>query len=100
MAAAMTALTLAGGAQASPVRVEAWAFPANQVLVRQRVLRGALETTFPALRVEVQCRGLHPVVLARGGRGFLLIRCTTSLKIPDYIYHLDSQGRMYVTRSS
>jgi hypothetical protein len=93
-------LTLAGAAQGTFGGAQAWAFPKNQVLVRQGLLRQALDRVFPMFApVKVACRGLHPVALTKGGRGFLQIRCSTSLNIKDFIYHLDSRGRTYVTRS-
>jgi hypothetical protein len=97
---AALALVSAGTAQGSSMRAEAWAFPAHQVLVKQGLLRRVLNDAFSSVApIEVHCRGLHPVALASGGRGFLQIRCTTSLNIPDFIYHLDSRGKQYVTRS-
>jgi hypothetical protein len=93
-------LNLAGAAQGSFGGAQGWALPKKGVLIRQGLLRQALDQVFTvSAPVKVECRGLHPVALTKGGRGFLQIRCSTSLNIKDFIYHLDSRGRIYVTRS-
>jgi hypothetical protein len=93
------ALILVGAAQGTLAVDPRFAFPKDQVSVRQRVLRDALEEVFPLSGpVKVMCRGLMPIALSAGGRGFVQIRCTTSLNIDDYLYHLDSRGRVYATR--
>ena len=95
------ALTLAGAAQGTSGNAQFWAFPKSEVLVRERILRQALDQVFPlSVPVKVVCRGLQPIALTAGGKGFRQIRCTTSLSIKDFVYHLDSRGRVYVTRPS
>ena len=94
-------LTLAGAAQGTSRRAQLWAFPTSEVQVRQRILRQALEQVFPSSApVKVVCRGLQPIALKAGGRGFFQVRCTTSLSIKDFVYHLDPRGKVYVTRAS
>jgi type II secretory pathway pseudopilin PulG len=96
----IVALTLVGVVPAA-LDAQAWAFPRSEVLVRQGLLRQALDQVFTmSAPVKVACRGLHRVALTTGGRGFLQIRCSTSLNIKDFIYQLDSRGRIYVTRPS
>jgi hypothetical protein len=97
----IVALTLVRAAQAAFDGAKAWAFPKNQVAVRQGLLHQALDQVFTmSAPVKVECRGVHPVALTKGGRGYLQIRCSTNLNIKDFIYHLDARGRIYVTRSS
>jgi hypothetical protein len=69
------------------------------VLVRQARSVG-LDRLFPVLApIEVRCWGQDPVGLEGGGRGYNHVRWTTSLNAPDFIYHLDRRGRLFVTRS-
>ena len=100
-AAAAVALggTAAGGAAGASGLSDGYAFPAHQVFVRQGLLAHLFDTTFPDLApIEVKCWGVRPVSLVGGGRGYTTIRCTVSLNVPDFVYHLDSRGRVYVTR--
>ena len=93
------ALPLSAGAAPRTLAAKPkWVFSQRAVGIQERKLRSALEEVFPLSGpVKVRCRGVHPVP-AKGGRGFLEIRCTTSWDIDDYLYHLDSHGRVYATR--
>jgi hypothetical protein len=76
-----------------------YAYSVHDVLVHKTRLRFALNNLFPSLApVDVICNGQQPVRLASGAPGYYTIRCTTGLNIPDFIYHLNSQGHEYVTR--
>ena len=98
--ALLVALTLIDGAATGTLAAAPrWAFFQSEVLAKEGTLRRALEEVFPLSGpVTVHCRGLQPVRLAKGGRGFFQIRCSTSLNIDDYLYHLDSRGHVYATR--
>ncbi len=75
-------------------------FPPHQVLVRQTALQYVLNNAFPAFApITVKCWGLNTAPMQGGGTGFHHIRCATGLNIPDFIYHLDAHGKMFVTRS-
>jgi hypothetical protein len=99
---ALLGVALSLASRAAPGALAAapkWAFFQSGVSTREGTLRRALEEVFPLSRpVKVRCRGLRPVLLAKGRRGFFEIRCSTSLNIDDYLYHLDSRGRVYATR--
>jgi hypothetical protein len=77
-----------------------YAFTRHDVMVRRTGLRWALNRIFPDFApVDVTCWGRNPVSLRSGGRGFLHVRCTTGLNIPDFVYHLNRNGDFFVTRS-
>lgn len=101
LAAAVVAFggSSAGSAVGASGRSDGYAFPAHQVFVHQGLLAHVFDTAFPSLApVEVRCRGIGAVTLVGGERGYTTIRCTVSLNVPDFVYHLDSRGRVYVTR--
>lgn len=87
------------GALATSGNSSGYAFPAHDVFVRQGLLAHALDYIFPLLApIQVKCWGQGPVTLRGGGRGYNTIRCTASLDIPDFVYHLDARGHWFVTR--
>jgi len=76
-----------------------YAYSQHDVLVHKTRLRWALNNLFPSFApVDVFCHGQQPTTLTTGSRGYFTIRCTTGLNIPDFVYHLNSQGHEYVIR--
>lgn len=78
-----------------------YAFEAPDVKIRQNGLRWVFNRTFPDWGPhEVRCRGLGQTTMRGGGRGYIHIRCEiVSMNVPDFIYHLNSNGQMFATRA-
>ena len=101
VAAAVGVVAVPAAVASAPAATPVYAFPARQVVVQQGALSWALDRVFPALApVTVRCWGLQPAVLKGGGKGFMTIRCTSSVNAPDWIYRLDAQGHMITTRGT
>jgi hypothetical protein len=98
--AAICIAVLGAMATPAPAHNTPWLFSAHQVLVRQGLLQWLLDREFTDLApIVVQCHGLNPACMQHGGTGYAHIRCTTSLNIPDFIYHLDRRGNVFATRA-
>jgi hypothetical protein len=98
---ALVALVVSMGVITSgaSARSDSYAFAAHDVFVHQGLLAHSMDYLFPSLApIQVKCWGVGAVTLRGGGRGYNTIRCTVSLQIPDFIYHLDARGNQYVTR--
>lgn len=99
-------LLLAQAAQASG----GYGFPRHEVFVHQVALQyqlnhGPLQLALKLLGssahlppVVVRCTGEVAVTLAGNSPGFERIRCTTSQRVPDYLYTLDARGHEHIAR--
>lgn len=78
-----------------------YAFPEREIRGRAAALRWLMNQTFPDWGPhETRCRGLGATRMRNGSRGYIHIRCRVeSMRIPDFIYHINNRGRMVVTRS-
>lgn len=111
VAGAFAASVVALGAPA--VADAAYGFSAHDILVQQTALQynlnhgplaQALKLLDPSAKlppVAVRCHGVTPVTFTNGAKGYLKIRCTTSLPNGrDYLYSRDAKGRVLTRRIS
>jgi hypothetical protein len=80
-----------------------YAFQAREVRIKQNNLR-YLFNSLPAFEDwgphVVRCRGLNPVTMRDGSRGYRHIRCVVeTMNVPDFIYHINANGKVFTTRA-
>lgn len=78
-----------------------YAFEARDVRIKQNNLRFVFNRMFPDWGPhQVRCRGQGPTTMRGGGKGYVHIRCSIlTMNVPDYIWHIDSRGEDFTTRS-
>lgn len=89
----------------------AYGFTAHDILVQQTALQyklnhgpvqQALKMLDPNAKlppIVVRCHGVTSVTFTNGTKGYLKIRCTTSLaNADDYLYSRDAKGRLLTKR--
>jgi hypothetical protein len=77
-----------------------WLFTKKAVRAKQVQLRVTFNRLFPQLGPhEVSCRGITAKPMRDGSTGYVHVRCQIeTLVVPDFLYHLNAQGRIFATR--